>query len=534
MLLKRSPQINIPEGDVPYIEQELGIKIKSTQAAETGQSSLFSGSEGVPAIGTPIQSSSAPQGFPGAPTTLYAAPFAPEAPPHFAPPQPEQQPAPEFAPEFSTPSATELPQSGYVFPPSAAPPFESPPYEAPPPLLEDWDGPVSNIPAPYSPANVLRSPQSFPSPITPSQVTRIPTNTEPYFPSTHYAPYANAEHQQADNGLRKIILDTENHDGSFTASNTLATSVPFVAIPPPAPPYSQAAARIPLTFESVKPDAVPGAPVITFTSLQRTDPVLRLSPAYSLQSSQSSPLTQRVAANHVAANPPAELINPLTPLAATRNPVAKPAEQEAVERFVHAQLLLIESGEPENIRRAFIHLGKLYEFNELGDSERAMIQPILDMLALEIIYARDTHLLEPPHRVKQGETLESIAKGYNLTSALLRKINGLTPAQEIPPGARLKVLHGQFDARISIKRQEMTLLLGGLYAGRFTFTMPNPKTPIRDGDYYVTHRNDRTLILNNGLALSTAPSNDAAFVFTEKDAREIFDILSEQSVIVIE
>jgi LysM repeat protein len=179
-------------------------------------------------------------------------------------------------------------------------------------------------------------------------------------------------------------------------------------------------------------------------------------------------------------------------------------------------------------------LSQLYEHNQLGESERVMMRPILDLLALKVIYARDTHLLEPPHRVKQGETVESIAKDYNLTSALLRKINGLAPTQEISPGSTLKVLNGQFDARISIKRRELTLLLGGLYAGRFTFSMPNFEGTSRSGDYFVMHRTDRKIVLNNGLALATAHANDAAFVFMEKDAREIFDILSEQSVIVIE
>jgi hypothetical protein len=40
--------------------------------------------------------------------------------------------------------------------------------------------------------------------------------------------------------------------------------------------------------------------------------------------------------------------------------------------------------------------------------------------------------------------------------------------------------------------------------------------------------------LSNGWKLATAHTKDATIVFADQDAREIFDILSEQSVIVVE
>jgi hypothetical protein len=333
--------------------------------------------------------------------------------------------------------------------------------------------------------------------------------------------------------------ESENQDGIYTTLNTAnAFGNTPVAAAPPAPLYSQTAARVPLSFETVKPDANSGAPVISFTSLRRTDPVLQPFPEYAMPSSPLPTLPQ-----HSPAPQAPELVIPtVLPNTArntnvnpkVNNPIVKSAEQEALEKHIYAQLLLLESGEPEKIRRAYIQLGMLYEREELGEAERAIIQPILDMLAVNIIYARDTHLLEPPHRVKPGETVESIAKHYNLTPVLLRKINGLAPTQELPPGVTLKVLHGQFDARISVKRKELTFLLGGLYAGRCSFTMPQPGMSLRSGDYFVMQRSERAIVLNNGLVLATAPANDAAFVFSEADAQDLFDILSAQSVIVIE
>jgi hypothetical protein len=42
------------------------------------------------------------------------------------------------------------------------------------------------------------------------------------------------------------------------------------------------------------------------------------------------------------------------------------------------------------------------------------------------------------------------------------------------------------------------------------------------------------VVLNNGWVLATDYTRDATIVFSDRDAREIFDILSEQSVIVLE
>jgi hypothetical protein len=98
----------------------------------------------------------------------------------------------------------------------------------------------------------------------------------------------------------------------------------------------------------------------------------------------------------------------------------------------------------------------------------------------------------------------------------------------------LKVVYGQFDARISIQRRELTLLLGGLYAGRFSFSLPNANIPVHRGEFYVTQRTGRMLTLNNGWILATNHTRNATIILTEQDAREIFDILSEHSVILVE
>jgi hypothetical protein len=104
--------------------------------------------------------------------------------------------------------------------------------------------------------------------------------------------------------------------------------------------------------------------------------------------------------------------------------------------------------------------------------------------------------------------------------------------QELSAGSTVKVVFGQFDAKVSLKRKELTLLLGGLYAGRFPIAAINA-API-SGDFFVTNRSNQAVTLNNGWVLATAGVKNAAVQFYDRDAKEIFDILSHQSVIVLE
>ena len=57
---------------------------------------------------------------------------------------------------------------------------------------------------------------------------------------------------------------------------------------------------------------------------------------------------------------------------------------------------------------------------------------------------------------------------YDVSPALLAKINGIRDPQQLQPGMELKVFHGPFDAVIDLNRYELTLFLKDRYAGRFT------------------------------------------------------------------
>ncbi len=257
----------------------------------------------------------------------------------------------------------------------------------------------------------------------------------------------------------------------------------------------------------------------------------------------------------------AEPVVETTPLISLPTPPAqlKSEIREPVARFVKAQCELIQTNDPNKIRTAYIQLSRLYDHPELNVFERAYLTPILDHLAVDVIFSKQNSILEAPYIVRVGETaytlrsgevltvssgnsIDSIAATFNLTPSLLMKINGLTNKRPLEPGTELKVVLGQFDARVSAERRECTLILGGLYAGRFPVDLGEEIQNVR-GDFTVTFKGDtpqgRSLTLSNGITLrgvdrpQPGDSLRSAIRFSERDAVELFDILSERSVVVI-
>lgn len=243
--------------------------------------------------------------------------------------------------------------------------------------------------------------------------------------------------------------------------------------------------------------------------------------------------------------PPAPVVSAARPQGPTvkKVDVQKADARDHVLKFIESQKRAAESGDSEKMKNAFIQLSRLYEHPELNDAERPMLMPILDRLALDIIFSCKNHSLEAPYTVRSGDSIRSVAASYHLSEALLMKINGLTGARPLKPGTQLKVVLGQFDAKISASRGELTLILGGLYAGRFPVSIGSQVADIR-GEFVVTSKSDsfkgKTLTLGNGVKLcgfdpeSTERAPDDAFGFSRRDANELFDILTERSVVSLE
>ena len=131
-------------------------------------------------------------------------------------------------------------------------------------------------------------------------------------------------------------------------------------------------------------------------------------------------------------------------------------------------------------------------------------------------------------------------------------------------GTQLKMIQGPFRAEIAYGKKEMTMFVGGMYAGRFPLDFGSDQ-PINVGEYRVQRKSDRGQVyvdrggqsvaagsqynpygrywidLGNGLCIHSANTNDGrgcirvqynevANVF---DAADVFGILSEKSQVTI-
>jgi murein DD-endopeptidase MepM/ murein hydrolase activator NlpD len=92
--------------------------------------------------------------------------------------------------------------------------------------------------------------------------------------------------------------------------------------------------------------------------------------------------------------------------------------------------------------------------------------------------------LEPAYLVKPGDTLETIAKQYNVPWQLLGKINGIAAADQVRPGQELKVVQGPFSATVDLGRKQLTLMVDDRYAGKFPITVPSAAA-VKEGQWTV-------------------------------------------------
>ncbi len=148
--------------------------------------------------------------------------------------------------------------------------------------------------------------------------------------------------------------------------------------------------------------------------------------------------------------------------------------------FENAKKMAMEQISRRELKEALGTLSLFYNAPELTHEQFQDLLGILDALAGEVIYSRN-HYLELPHVVAQGETLEEIAKQYEIPADILGKINAIADPNAISPGTKLKIVPGPFRAEVSVERSELTLFVGDLYAGRFAVEIganPAPKEGI--------------------------------------------------------
>ncbi len=128
-------------------------------------------------------------------------------------------------------------------------------------------------------------------------------------------------------------------------------------------------------------------------------------------------------------------------------------------------------------KEALSTLSLFYNTPNVSDAQRSELLGRLDPLAREVIYSK-AHLLEQPHRVGSNETLMEIAQRYEVPWQLLANINEIRDPVTVLPGTELKVLRGPFNAQVDLTRNELTLFLGDLYAGRFPIGVGSDPEPL--------------------------------------------------------
>lgn len=215
------------------------------------------------------------------------------------------------------------------------------------------------------------------------------------------------------------------------------------------------------------------------------------------------------------------------------------------------------------LSQALLLLSDWYGDPSLSASEAAEVDTLLSQLAGSVIYSTEPRL-EPPYIVQAGERLEAIAKQYNVPWQLLAKINGISSADQLQAGQKIKVLRGPFSAVVDMSKKTLTLMLDRRYAGRFKLDF-EPSVTIEEGHWQVkqklltpanasfsgtgptTPTDERSLMLASEGGdetqvavlrgtMSVSPLTEPAgriMRMKPADAQDVFDILSLGSKVVI-
>ncbi len=233
------------------------------------------------------------------------------------------------------------------------------------------------------------------------------------------------------------------------------------------------------------------------------------------------------------------------------------AAERAAKAFENAKENALAQAKKGQLKEALASLSLFYSETDLTTEQRQDLLDFLDALAREVVYSRQ-HLLDIPYFPVPGETVDQVATKFDVPVDILARINGLTPGSPIPPGTNLKVVPGPFRAEVDLNRNELTLFVGELYAGRYPVSVGAEPAP-KAGDFKVVDKQkDRNyygegapipgndpknpyggywIDLGNDLSIhGTAAEADAklgCISLSPQDAADVFGMLSHGSPITI-
>jgi hypothetical protein len=353
--------------------------------------------------------------------------------------------------------------------------------------------------------------------IAPTAQVGAPTTTVPPLPTSLPANVPEARYPDQAPAADPAVA------ASAAAGVAPAVEVPPVTTTPPA------AVAVSAQATATTPEQM-NAATAAATGIPSTPAPLDANP---LRSSPEVTPTDRYPANAAVTAP-----------IATTAPTS-PVEQSFVESWPGIQAML-DRGELTEAHQA---LSKWYGDPSLTPTDAERVDTLLSQLAGTVVYSTE-HRLAPAHVVKQGETLEAIAKEYNVPWQLLAKINGVAAPDQVRPGQELKVVRGPFSAVVDLSRNQLTLMVDNRYAGRFPVTV-TPGQAVNDGEWVVGKKSSeqapgRALLLQGNAtpgapaamlviaseSLPTTAADGTVIKVAAKDAEELADILSIGSRVV--
>jgi lipoprotein-anchoring transpeptidase ErfK/SrfK len=183
-------------------------------------------------------------------------------------------------------------------------------------------------------------------------------------------------------------------------------------------------------------------------------------------------------------------------------PASKPGRS-----YDNAKQVAMDQIKEGDLKKALATLSLFYNAPELTNTQRTDLVDLLDALAREVVYSR-RHLMDFAFVVAAGDTWDQISKQYDVPADILARINGLDPTQPPPPGTNLKVVPGPFRAEVDLGRNEITVFVGDLYAGRYPCSFGQEPPPV-PGVYQVQKKAlDRNYYGSNGATIAaTDPEN---------------------------
>ena len=212
--------------------------------------------------------------------------------------------------------------------------------------------------------------------------------------------------------------------------------------------------------------------------------------------------------------------------------------------FDSALLSATQLANSNQFRQALVELSPHVNDTALATADRDTLMVWLDALAAKVIYSTEHHVEPIPYIVQADDTLETIARQWNVPQQLIFNINRekIPDLAKLQPGSELKKVTGPFRAEMDCRNHMVTLFTGDLYAGRFPMIGKAVDVP-NGGTFQITQKfaqgNSQGEFWigtsNSALSLHAQQPGGSQFgcEFSVADARDLFSILNVGSEIKI-